>query len=102
MRVALAAIGPAFLGAAILSGHHLLLSEDLVSYIGAAQGLGRSGDFTYFDGTPFVLWPPLLPLILFLGGAVGLKASAVGLLINVAAWFGTAFLAGLWMAQLTN
>lgn len=44
----------------------LLLTHDSREYLSAAQSFGEEGVFNGTDGSPFVYWPPLFPVILSL------------------------------------
>ena len=39
-------------------------SPDSVNYIGAARNLAEGKGLVSFDGTPFIAWPPLYPIVL--------------------------------------
>lgn len=39
------------------------LSEDSISYLYAAKGLISNGSLVNIDGSPFVHWPPLMPIL---------------------------------------
>jgi len=42
----------------------LLLTHDSLQYLAASQSFYEQGIFTGSDGSPYVFWPPLLPIIL--------------------------------------
>lgn len=53
-----------FLAAFAISVHGIGISEDTISYLSAARSLHDNGKMLDIDGTPFVAWGPLYPLII--------------------------------------
>src|SRR5688572_11016985 len=89
----------------------LLLTHDSLEYLSAAIGFREHGVLTGTDGTPYVFWPPLFPLILSffkdaptvmvwinlaLSGCVGVLISRLGSRHLTDVRLRTAFLAS-WM-----
>ncbi len=47
------------------------LTSDSVSYISTARNIASGAGFNRFDGTPFIAWPPLYPIVLSISGLLG-------------------------------
>jgi 4-amino-4-deoxy-L-arabinose transferase-like glycosyltransferase len=60
-------------------------STDSLNYFAAARNLLKTNSFVTYNGTPYTLWPPLYPLLLFVGLKCGLSLSFVSVLINTVA-----------------
>ncbi len=64
------------------------LAPDSANYVSAARSLLAGRGFLCFDGTPFVGWPPLFPVILALLGMGGMDLLVGARILNAVA-FGT-------------
>ena len=60
-------------------------TPDSVGYTSAARNFAATGQFTYFDGKPLVLWPVGLPLLLGIGLKLGLEVTTAAIVLNVLA-----------------
>jgi hypothetical protein len=61
------------------------ITPDSVGYVAAARSLVATGELLYWDGGPFVLWPPLMPLLLGLGLRAGIDPQVTAVLLNCSA-----------------
>ena len=79
------------------SAFGVALNADGVLYLSTAESLiAGDGLRTYSDG-PFLLWPPLYPLLLASIGVFGADVAEAGRLLNATALGAIAFLAALWL-----
>jgi hypothetical protein len=60
------------------------LSSDSVGYAAVARNWASTGQLTYWDGAPFVLWPPGLPLLLGILIRAGIDLQVGAIMLNVA------------------
>jgi 4-amino-4-deoxy-L-arabinose transferase-like glycosyltransferase len=95
--ILLSAIG--FLLSYMASWRGIALSPDSVSYISAAKSLLAGDGFMHYDGEPFVLWPPLYPMLLAGLSALGLAVLDAARLLNALVFAGIIFLSGLWLRR---
>jgi 4-amino-4-deoxy-L-arabinose transferase-like glycosyltransferase len=95
--ILLSAIG--FLLSYMASWRGIALSPDSVSYISAAKSLLAGDGFMHYDGKPFVLWPPLYPMLLAGLSALGLAVLDAARLLNALFFAGIVFLSGLWLRR---
>jgi hypothetical protein len=66
----------------------------------AAEGLRSGTPMTLSRGEPYVMWPPLMPLLLAAGRSLGFSYSTVGLALNLAAHATTLFLGAFLLMRL--
>ena len=59
------------------------VTPDSVGYTSAARTFAATGQFTYFDGKPLVLWPVGLPLLLGIGLKLGLDVTTTAIVLNM-------------------
>lgn len=73
--VLLVLLSLAALGAAVVlvstSAGALAVSPDSVSYVAAAVNLAAGNGFLGYEGFPYTSWPPLYPVLIAVGNAVG-------------------------------
>lgn len=82
----LAAICLVPVAAVVISARHgLELTPDSIGYVAAARSLAATGQLVYWDGLPFVHWPPGLPILLGIGLRLGIDPEAFGIAINLVA-----------------
>lgn len=87
----------------LLSAHGPGLSTDAVNYLATADHLAVGGGFTSFEGGPYVLWPPLYPLLLAIPRAVfGLDPLTFGAWLNAIAFAAAVFLTGTHASRLLD
>ena len=61
------------------------VTPDSVGYASGARNFAATGQFTYFDGKPLVLWPVGLPLVLGIGHMLGLEVTTAAIVLDVLA-----------------
>jgi len=72
------------------------ISSDGMEYIAAADNLLRGKGFTNFHGGPYVLWPPLYPIILAgMGWLTGLDVIFAGWILNAITFGAIIYLTGI-------
>jgi 4-amino-4-deoxy-L-arabinose transferase-like glycosyltransferase len=76
------------------------VNETALHNFAAAEGLRAGTTMTLSRGEPYVLWPPLAPVLFALGRSLGLAYPTVGLTINLAAYGATLFLGALLLLRL--
>lgn len=94
---ALAALLGVALLVALTASHGPGLDSDGAAYLAAAESLREGRGWLGVDGEPYVLWPPLQPLLLALGGALGLDQGARVVALHALALAADALLAA-WIA----
>ena len=99
--IALALVAPAFL-LSVTAFRHLSLSPDSVNYFSAAASLRANGVLLTANGSPFVHWPPLLPVLMAGLSYLPLSLLQTALLINATCWSVASLIAGIWAAQATG
>jgi hypothetical protein len=62
------------------------ISPDSLSYFAAAKSFGQGAGFIDSNGGPYVLWPPLIPLMLSSGVFLGISIENSALYINAFAF----------------
>ena len=92
----------AILGAVLVLLHEVTygvaLSWDSVTYIATARNLLAGSGFTLpYDGTNYVDWAPLFPMLLALASLFVFDPHDVAGLVNAAAFGLTIFVVGLWL-----
>ncbi|MFO7898048.1 MAG: hypothetical protein R6V58_03185 [Planctomycetota bacterium] len=70
------------------------LSPDSTNYVAAARHFRAGEGFRGYDGTPFVKWPPLLPMALAAFGLAGSNIIWVGGVLNAVAYGAIVFVSG--------
>jgi hypothetical protein len=75
------------------------LSQDSAFYISAARNLLAGRGLTCFDGTLFVAWPPLFPLMLAGFGWLGIEPTSGAWFVNTLAFGLVVFLTGILLAR---
>jgi hypothetical protein len=84
----LALVAAAMLPAALVvvaCRHGLGMTADSVGYVATARSFAADWEFTYWDGTPFTIWPPGLPLILGFLLKAGIDPLVSAFVLNVLA-----------------
>jgi 4-amino-4-deoxy-L-arabinose transferase-like glycosyltransferase len=76
------------------------INETALHNFAAAEGLRSGTAMTMSRGEPYVLWPPLAPVLFALGRSLGVSYPTVGLAINLAAYAATLFLGALLLLRL--
>jgi len=72
-------------------------TSDTASYFAVAEHLLQGRGFTGYDGNPYSSWPPLFPMMLSVGGLLGMEASAAARWINVLAFAITVGALAVWL-----
>ena len=72
---------------------------DAVYYLAAAENLAAGAGLRGFDGTPFVHWPPLFPMLLAPFELAGMDAGEVGRWINAIAFGLIVLVSGIWLTR---
>ena len=70
---------------AAASRHGPGASPDSVGYLVAAKSFATTGQFTYWDGTPYTIWPPGLALILSFFYRIGADLDVAVVAMNALA-----------------
>ena len=70
------------------AAHGLDVSPDSVHYLATARSVLSNGTFTSYDGAPYVLWPPLFPMLLAAPGVLGLDVLTSAWILNCVAVVG--------------
>jgi hypothetical protein len=79
------------------------LSTDAVNYLAAAEHLAAGQGFTSFEGGPYVLWPPLYPILLAVPRVLfNADPLVFGAALNALAFAGIILLSGLLAARLLD
>lgn len=74
------------------------VTHDSAAYMYAAQSLLDGEGFQYFGyDSPYIQWPPLLPVMLAIFGAAGLNSLAAAMLINSIAYALIVLFSGRWL-----
>ncbi|MHB1391437.1 MAG: ArnT family glycosyltransferase [Thermoleophilia bacterium] len=74
------------------------LNSDSIGYISVARSLLSGDGFTLYNGDPFIMWPPLYPVLLAFFSLIShTDAFPVARILN-AVFFGAAIYAGGWLA----
>lgn len=73
------------------------ITPDSVDYVAAARHLLAGEGVTNAEGRPIVLWPPLFPLALAAGGALGLDPAVGARWLNAACFGLVLLLSGGWL-----
>ena len=72
---------------------------DSVHYLAAAENLAAGAGLQGFDGTPFVHWPPLFPLLLAPFELAGMDAEEAGRWVNAIAFGLIVLVSGIWLTR---
>ncbi len=70
------------------------LTDDSVNYIFSGYHLNTLNGFYNYDGSAFINWPPLYPLIIFLLSVFGSDLNLIMIIFNSALYFITIILIG--------
>jgi hypothetical protein len=74
------------------------LTHDSAAYLYAAESFLKGEGFQYFGyPSPYIQWPPLYPLILAAGGALGINLVSFSGIVNAVAHGLVIFTAGYWI-----
>lgn len=76
------------------------ISSTAFHHFTAAEGLLAGEGMTLSRGEPFMMWPPLMSVLLALGKGMGFEYPTVGLFLNLAAYAATLFLGPLLLLRL--
>lgn len=83
--------------------HGLGVSTDAVRYLSTAASLLQGDGFVQFDGEPFLLWPPLYPMMVaLLAALVDVSVAQAALIWNVLAVAAGIVLTGLLLERLLD
>ncbi len=75
------------------------LTNDSLHYLAAAESIAEGKGLKDATGGPFLLFPPLYPLVLAGVSRLGIEPVAAARLVNVAAFGLLTLLAGLWLRR---
>ena len=73
------------------------LDPDSVAYISAARNLLNANGLTLYDGRPYLLFPPLFPVLLSLVGVFGFDPADIAKYLNAILFGLIVFVSGLWL-----
>lgn len=76
------------------------VNELALHHFTAAEGLRAGTGLTLSRGEPFVMWPPLMPVMLAIARSLGLEYTTAGLLFNLVAHTATLCLSALLLWRL--
>ncbi len=87
----------------LISAHGPGVSTDAVNYLATADHLAAGGGFTSFEGGPYVLWPPLYPILLAIPEVMfGLDPLTFGAGLNAIAFAAIVFLSGVLASRILD
>jgi 4-amino-4-deoxy-L-arabinose transferase-like glycosyltransferase len=75
------------------------IGPDSIHYLAAAESLLAGDGYRGWDGSPYLLWPPLFPTLLALGSLSGLPLPEAARLLNALAFGLTVALTGVWLRE---
>lgn len=78
------------------------IGPDSVSFLSAAESVAAGRGYLAYDGTPFLLWPPLLPSLVALALPLGFAPGEALRAINAVAFGLVVLCAGLWLRRSTR
>lgn len=79
------------------SAFGVTINADGVLYLSTAESLIVGEGLRTYSDNPFLLWPPVYPLVLASIGVFGADMAEAGRLLNATALGAIAFLTGLWL-----
>ena len=75
------------------------LTPDSIAYLSTAASLATGGGFAQFDGTPYLHWPPLFPILLAAFGVAGVTPATAARLLNALCAGLTVVLTCVWLSK---